>query len=553
MRSEVLLALVLKAVEERLESFSSESVRLRGPRGFKGETGQDGQDGKSFVFSEHEETIKSWVKEFSLKFSDLSDKEIELLRGPKGLDGKDGKSLTFEENKEDIQNLVCEVFETLREDFKLKFEDLSDTDLELLKGPKGRDGKDGKSLTFEDLTDTDKEELKLKFKDLTAEDIYKLKLKFSDLSDEEISKLKLKFDDLSEDEKISLRGPRGQRGKQGSVGQSGESAFESAVKKGFIGSEQEWLDSLRGPQGLTGPKGESIIGPRGPIGLSGRDGKDGKDGQDAPYVVDIEVVQDKKYIRFVFKFSDGSDLETNEFKIPTDTIVYSPSVIGAGSSSAGGGGGSTFQYLFGSGVPLNTLGLDGDLYQDTSNGNQYKKIAGVWVLQGNLTGPQGPQGIQGPVGPQGPTGSGGTQLLTNVVCDSSVYVGAVVRLTKDNEVPANMSDWTSLAAITLIAYTEYDIVAVNSQANSYPTSFSSGVVVNKPTATTCDIALAGDTGEVFIGLDVTREYYLSASIAGRLVASFEIPNNPSNVYIRIGKAISSKRLFVDIGERILRA
>jgi hypothetical protein len=551
MKNEVLLALVLKAVEERLENFSLDTTRFRGPRGFRGEAGENGSDGKPFIFSEHEEQIKSWVKEFSFKFKDLTEEEIEKLRGPSGKDGADGKSFIFDENKDQIQNIICEIIDTLREDFKLKFEDLKDHEIDLLKGPKGKDGRDGKSISFDDLSEEQKSELKLKFKDLTAEDIYKLKLKFSDLIPEEISNLKLKFDDLSEDERMLLRGPRGQRGKQGSVGDSGESAYGSAVRNGFIGSEQDWLDSLRGPQGISGKDGISITGARGPIGLSGKDGINGKD---APFIVDVEVVQEKQYVKFIFKFSDGSEIETNEFKIPTSTITYSPMVIGAGSSSSGSGGsGSTFQYLFGSGTPNISLGLDGDLYQNTTNGDQYKKISGVWVLQGNLTGPQGPQGIQGPVGPQGPAGSGGTQLLQNVVCDSSVYVGAVVRMTKINEVPSMMSDWPLLAAVTLISYTEYDTVVVNSQANSYPSSFSTGVVVNKPTSTTCDIALAGDTGEVFIGLDVTREYYLSSSIAGRIVASFEVPNNPSNVYIRIGKAISSKKLFVDIGERILRA
>ncbi len=51
----------------------------------------------------------------------------------------------------------------------------------------------------------------------------------------------------------------------------GESAYEIAVKKGFQGTEEEWLDSLRG--GPAGPKGDA-----GADGLNGADGKDGKDG-----------------------------------------------------------------------------------------------------------------------------------------------------------------------------------------------------------------------------------------------------------------------------------
>jgi hypothetical protein len=65
--------------------------------------------------------------------------------------------------------------------------------------------------------------------------------------------------------------------------------------------------------------------------------------------------------------------------------------------------------IFGNGVPLNTLGNDGDIYIDQLTGNVYKKITGAWVLQTNIIGPQGPQGIQGIQGVQGPTGPTGPQ------------------------------------------------------------------------------------------------------------------------------------------------
>lgn len=66
------------------------------------------------------------------------------------------------------------------------------------------------------------------------------------------------------------------------VGARGYSAYEVAVQNGFIGTEQEWLDSLKGDagesayqiaveQGYTGTKDEwlaSLIGPQGPQGKS---------------------------------------------------------------------------------------------------------------------------------------------------------------------------------------------------------------------------------------------------------------------------------------------
>ena len=53
----------------------------------------------------------------------------------------------------------------------------------------------------------------------------------------------------------------------------GKSAYAIAVAHGFQGTEQEWLDSLRGMQGATGPVGpqgiQGPVGPRGPKGDPG--------------------------------------------------------------------------------------------------------------------------------------------------------------------------------------------------------------------------------------------------------------------------------------------
>lgn len=57
----------------------------------------------------------------------------------------------------------------------------------------------------------------------------------------------------------------------------GLSAFEIAVINGFVGTETEWLDSLRGADGVNG-----IDGKDGKDGKNGIDGKDGKDGDQGP-------------------------------------------------------------------------------------------------------------------------------------------------------------------------------------------------------------------------------------------------------------------------------
>ena len=44
-------------------------------------------------------------------------------------------------------------------------------------------------------------------------------------------------------------------------GEPGESAYEVAVDNGFVGTEQQWLDSLVGPEGPEGPQGPPGVAP----------------------------------------------------------------------------------------------------------------------------------------------------------------------------------------------------------------------------------------------------------------------------------------------------
>lgn len=73
----------------------------------------------------------------------------------------------------------------------------------------------------------------------------------------------------------------------------GKSAFEIAVEHGYVGTEEEWLRSLHGKDGVDGTPGkdgrdgidgapgkDGKDGEQGPPGENGRDGIDGKDGRD---------------------------------------------------------------------------------------------------------------------------------------------------------------------------------------------------------------------------------------------------------------------------------
>ena len=64
----------------------------------------------------------------------------------------------------------------------------------------------------------------------------------------------------------------------GANGKDGRSAYEIAIENGFVGTVAEWLESLKGRDGLPGKDGAD--GLPGKDGTNGKDGKDGRDGKD---------------------------------------------------------------------------------------------------------------------------------------------------------------------------------------------------------------------------------------------------------------------------------
>ena len=70
----------------------------------------------------------------------------------------------------------------------------------------------------------------------------------------------------------------------GTNGKDGRSAYEIAIENGFVGTVAEWLESLKGRNGIDGKDGKDGLpgkdGTNGKDGLPGKDGRDGRDGKD---------------------------------------------------------------------------------------------------------------------------------------------------------------------------------------------------------------------------------------------------------------------------------
>ena len=108
------------------------------------------------------------------------------------------------------------------------------------------------------------------------------------------------------------------------------------------------------------------------------------------------------------KVVDNGTGRAEAFIVSHDGLASQPPVqlSDAGTLPGGGGSGGSTWYTS-AGAPSAALGVNGDFYLDSSNGDYYTKSAGTWVIQGNLTGPQGPQGNPGADGSDGSPGTPG--------------------------------------------------------------------------------------------------------------------------------------------------
>lgn len=157
-------------------------------------------------------------------------------------------------------------------------------------------------------------------------------------------------------------GPQGPRGVEGPASDDGLSAYTIAKNHGYQGTEDEWILSLKGDQGLQGIKGDT--GEIGPEGIRGLTGPQGDEGDMGPGV------------------SILGKLANTGLLPPTGTL---------------GNG-----YL----IDGHFWGWTGAAYEDLGPVQGPRGNKGETGLLGP-TGAQGPRGFsgdQGPMGPQGPRG-----------------------------------------------------------------------------------------------------------------------------------------------------
>lgn len=186
----------------------------------------------------------------------------------------------------------------------------------------------------------------------------------------------------------------------GAQGIQGLSAYQVAVQHGFKGTEDEWLISLKGEKGETGPKGDKgdtgekgATGERGPQGLQGERGLQGVQGEKGEQGIQGPV---------------GPKGEQGEQGI--QGIQGPQGEPGPQGPKGDTGSGLNIKGELDSESQLPQEGVSGDAWLIAGNLYVYVGENGnvesnpKWSNVGSI---QGPAGLQGPVGPKGEQGEPG--------------------------------------------------------------------------------------------------------------------------------------------------
>lgn len=189
----------------------------------------------------------------------------------------------------------------------------------------------------------------------------------------------------------------------GAQGIQGLSAYQVAVQHGFEGTEAEWLISLKGEKGETGPKGDKgdtgekgATGERGPQGLQGERGLQGVQGEKGEQGIQGPV---------------GPKGEQGEQGI--QGIQGPQGEPGPQGPKGDTGSGLNIKGELDSESQLPQEGVSGDAWLISGNLYVYVGENGnvvsnpKWSNVGSIQGPAGPQGPVGPKGEQGEPGPKG--------------------------------------------------------------------------------------------------------------------------------------------------
>ena len=122
------------------------------------------------------------------------------------------------------------------------------------------------------------------------------------------------YNDFTPEQLLALKGENGIDGK---------SAYQLAVEKGFVGTEAEWVASLKGETGPIGPQGEV-----GPQGLKGETGATGPQGIQGPKGDNYQITEaDYAAIAGMVSVPSKTSELTNDSNFITEVKLNGESVV----------------------------------------------------------------------------------------------------------------------------------------------------------------------------------------------------------------------------------
>jgi hypothetical protein len=226
------------------------------------------------------------------------------------------------------------------------------------------------------------------------------------------------FSSCSETGLIGPEGPTGPQGKTGDAGAVGAAGKDGSIMYSGTGAPAAtlgingdyYLDKSTG--NLYGPKVTGVWGA--PTLLRGINGTDGTNGVNGSVTLSGNGTP-----------SLSTGIVGDYFLDKTNYLLYGPKTISSwgipillrgadGTQGPAGAAGKDGSIMYsGSGVPVATLGINGDYYLDKNTGNLYgPKIASGWGTPIVLRGTNGTTGSTGATGATGATGSAGANGST---------------------------------------------------------------------------------------------------------------------------------------------
>ena len=211
----------------------------------------------------------------------------------------------------------------------------------------------------------------------------------------------------------TLQSISGNNGDDGEDGEDGASAYEVAVENGFVGTEQAWLDSLKGEQGdpldyddLTPEQIEALKGDKGDDGLSAYEVavKGGFTGTEAQWLASLKGESGDTGENGKGWKSDGTGYDAASGKVTfasDDGLGFATGDLRGEKGDIGDG-----IHVKGSVDDRSELPPSGnevgDAYINNSDGDLYIwGDDGTWNDAGHVVGPPGPPGEDGQDGEDG--------------------------------------------------------------------------------------------------------------------------------------------------------